>query len=104
MEFIYKLIVVDRLFKEENWTKEDEQIVDEHFAHLQSLLIQNKLILAGKTAGLDKNTYGLVLFQADSYEEAQSIMNRDPAIVKGIMTGYLAEYNIALFNKTFKKE
>ncbi|QMS84583.1 YciI family protein [Candidatus Xianfuyuplasma coldseepsis] len=103
-EYVYKLILVDRLFVEDNWTDEDEAIIGRHFAHLQSLQKNNQLILAGKTAGLDNNTYGLVLFTAKDDKDAEAIMNRDPAIVEGIMTGTLQEYNVALFNPTYKKE
>lgn len=103
-EFVYKLILVDRLFLEENWTEEDEAIIGRHFAHLLDLQQSNQLILAGKTAGLDLDTYGLVLFTAHDNDEAQAIMDRDPAIVEGIMTGTLQEYNVALFNSTYKKE
>jgi len=104
MEFIYRLTLIDRLFTSENWTEEDQNIIREHFSHLQSLLLQNKLIIAGKTAGLDPDTIGLVIFQAESLEEANFIMNSDPAIKKGIMTGQVQEYTTALFNKSYKKE
>ena len=104
MEFIYKLILVDRLFQEENWTSDDEAIVGEHFAHLQNLLKEGKLILAGKTAGLSTDTYGICIFRADSIEAAQTIMESDPAIQKGIMTATLQEYHVALYNNAYKKE
>ena len=103
-EFIYKLILIDRLFIAENWTNEDETIIGRHFKHLQSLEQNGQLILAGKTAGLDRNTYGIVLFTASSLEEAKTIMDNDPAIVEGIMNGTLQEYNVALFNPNYKKE
>lgn len=103
-EYIYKLILMDRLFIAENWTNKDEEIIGRHFAHLQSLEQDNRLILAGKTAGLDRSTYGLVLFAAKDEQEAQSIMDKDPAITEGIMKGTLHEYNIALFNPNYKKE
>ncbi len=104
MEFVYKLILEDRLFQEENWTEKDEKIVSEHFNHLLQLKEQNKLILAGKTAGLDTTTYGLCIFTADSLKEATAIMNNDPAVKSGIMKATLHEYNIALFNPGYKGE
>lgn len=104
MEFVYKLILEDRLFQEENWTKEDEKIVSAHFNHLVQLKDKNKLILAGKTAGLDTTTYGLCIFTADSLEEATSTMNSDPAVQSGIMKATLHEYNVALFNPGYQDE
>ena len=103
-EYIYKLTLVERLFVADNWTDEDEQTVFEHFEHLKDLLHQNKLILAGKTAGLDNTTYGIVVFQASDWEEANTIMNRDPALQHGIMTAVLHEYNVALHNPNFTKK
>ncbi len=103
MEFIYKLLLVDRLFIEKNWTEEDEIIVEEHFNHLQNLLKNGKLIMAGKTNGLSLDTYGIVVFKAETKQEAKSIMKNDPAITKGIMTGHLQEFNTALFNNEYKK-
>lgn len=100
MDFLYRLKVVDRLLVEENWKEEDEAIIGRHFKHLQKLQSDNKLILAGKTKGLDKDTLGLVIFSADSKEEAEKIMNSDPAIKEEIMTGFLQEYVVALYKKS----
>ena len=82
--------------------QKDEAIVSRHFRHLVELEKEGKLILAGKTDGLDPNTKGLVFLQAESIEKAQKIMERDPAIMEGVMTGTLQEFNVALFNKNYK--
>jgi len=102
-EYIYKLTLIHRLLKTENWTKSDEEITADHFSYLKDLLEKDQLILAGKTAGLDTDTYGLVLFKAANYDEAMKIMKNDPAVQNGIMSGYLQEYSIALLNNHFKK-
>lgn len=101
-DFVYTLVLVDRLFDEDKWTQKDEAIVSRHFKHLVDLETNKKLIMAGKTEGLDPNTKGLVFFQAESLEKAQKIMDSDPAIMEGIMTGTLQEFNVALFNKNYK--
>jgi uncharacterized protein YciI len=103
MEFIYKLILREDLFEEQNWTEKEELIVSKHFNYLQTLLQKDILILAGKTDGLDETTYGIVLFKANSREEATTIMNNDPAIINHVMTGTLHQYNIALYNNEYKK-
>ncbi len=103
MEYIYKLILEDRLFNEENWTEEDEKIVSDHFNNLLNLKKQNRLVLAGKTDGLDTNTYGIVIFTAESDEEAKTFMENDPAVKQGIMTGYLQRYNVALISEDYIK-
>lgn len=96
-EYIYKLVLIERLNQDENWTDEDNQIVDKHFNYLKELLNQNKLILAGRTTNEDK--FGIVIFEAETDEDAQEIMNNDPAILNGIMTGQLYPYRVALMRK-----
>jgi uncharacterized protein len=95
-QFLYKLKLVDRLTDDKNWTDKENESVGRHFGYLQKLLQDKTLILAGKTKGLDPSTFGIVIFQADSEDEAQSIMNGDPAVKEGIMTAELFPYQIAL--------
>jgi len=47
-------------------TPEEEVILDEHFDYLQNLLVQNVLILAGRTLNSDPTTFGIVIFKASS--------------------------------------
>lgn len=60
-QFIYILKLIPSLLNVDNWTAHDEEIVDRHFAKLQELLKEEKLILAGKTVGLDEKTFGIVI-------------------------------------------
>ena len=59
-DYVYTLVLIDRLFVEKNWTEKDEAIVSRHFKHLVGLESEGILIFAGKTDGLDPNTKGLV--------------------------------------------
>lgn len=95
-QFIYVLKLIPRLLKESNWTDADNEIVGSHFAHLQSLLAEGRLILAGKTEGLDEKTFGIVIFEAYDLESAQKQMMHDPAVQEGIMDAELYPYTIAL--------
>lgn len=95
-QFIYILKLIPELLNENNWTEKEEAIVERHFVKLQELLAEGKLILAGKTEGLDEKTFGIVIFKADSDEEAQSIMKNDPGVAEGIMTAELFPYRVAL--------
>lgn len=103
-EYLYRLTLIDRLLSADNWSNNDEEIIHRHFDNLVSLKEKNILLLAGKTAGNDKDTIGLVIFKAPSYEDALNIMNSDPAIKEGIMTGFLQEYNAAVLNLNYKKD
>jgi len=96
MQFIYVLKPIPRLQKEANWTDSDNAVVDRHFVHLQSLLSQGVLILAGKTEGLDEKTFGIVIVQADDLASAQKLVILDPAVTEGVMTAELFPYTVAL--------
>ena len=100
MQFIYVLRPIPALLDQKNWTEKEEKITARHFANLQALLKEGKLILAGKTGGLDEKTFGIVILETSSEEEAISIMNRDPAISEGIMRGELFPYRVALLRKS----
>lgn len=95
-QFIYTLKLIPSLLIQENWSKEEEDIVNRHFARLQELLEAGKLILAGKTLGIDEKTFGIVIIEVDSEEEALMIMKSDPAVAEGIMQSELYPYKVAL--------
>ncbi len=95
-QFIYVLKLIPRLLDENNWTAVEEETVGRHFEMLKSMLAEGKLILAGKTDGLSEKTFGIVIFEAASEEEALGIMNGDPAVAGGVMTAELFGYHAAL--------
>ncbi len=98
-QFIYVLKLIPHLLNMENWTEREEKIVDRHFNKLRELLEEGKLVLAGKTLGMDEKTFGIVILEVYSEEEALTIMKNDPAVFEGIMTAELFPYKIALFRK-----
>lgn len=95
-QFIYVLKLKPSLLDQSNWTDREERAVDEHFAMLQGLLGEGKLILAGRTLNMDEKTFGIVILEVDSEEEAVSIMKNDPAVSQGVMTAELFPYRVAL--------
>lgn len=97
MQFIYFLNLTERLIDDNNWTEKDEKIVSDHFKRLLQMKDNGQLILAGKTS--DRDPVGVVIFNAKNHEEAFKIMNDDPAIRKGIMSGELRPYRVALISE-----
>lgn len=95
-QFIYVLKLIPTLLDEGNWTEKEEKIVSAHFNMLQELQRDGRLILAGRTLNMDEKTFGIVILEVDSEEEAQTIMRDDPAIAEGIMTAELFPYRVAL--------
>lgn len=102
-QFIYILKLIPRLIDQAKWTQREENIVDRHFAKLQKLLGDGKLILAGRTLNMDEKTFGIVIIEVESEEEALNIMNNDPAVSEGVMTAELFPYRVALM-RTGEKE
>ncbi|BCB02813.1 YciI family protein [Bacillus sp. KH172YL63] len=99
MEFIYMLKLIPRLFKEENWTAKDEEIVQRHFSRLKEWTDQGVVTLAGRTLNEEENAFGIVIFEAEGEESARTFMNEDPAVKEGIMTAELFPYRIALLKE-----
>ena len=98
-QFIYVLKLAPYLIDVNNWTDKEEEIVDRHFAYLQDLLKDGKLILAGRTLNNDETTFGIVILETETEEEALNIMKSDPAVVAKIMTAELYPYRVALIRE-----
>lgn len=77
----------------ETMTPAEEAVMDEHFAYLQSLQARGSLRLAGPC--LD-GAFGIVLLIVDSAEEAQGMMEADPAVRSGIVQAEIHPFKISL--------
>lgn len=104
MEYLYRLSLKEEFLELDAWTTKEEMIIRNHFKHLLSLKEEGLLLVAGKSKGNDKDTIGLVIFKAPSEETALDIMNSDPAVKEGLMTGFLQEYSSAVINTSYKKD
>ncbi|MGY5854524.1 MAG: YciI family protein [Candidatus Thorarchaeota archaeon] len=72
---------------------ETEKIVSEHFSHLQKLLADGILVVAGRFSEV---LIGLVIINVNNHEDALEIMNKDPAVIAGIFHAELYPWSIAL--------
>lgn len=75
-------------------TDHEADVFGDHFEHLARLLADGVLILAGPTLG-PTNT-GLCVFEAPDEEAARAVMESDPAIARGVVTGELREMRVSL--------
>lgn len=95
MEFVY----IIRPHKEnfvETATPLENEIMGSHFNYLKELLAEGKLILAGpETTG----KFGLCVFEAANETEAKNILDNDPAVKAGVVSGELYPYRVSLFKK-----
>ncbi|MGP0095981.1 MAG: YciI family protein [Terriglobales bacterium] len=95
-EFLYKLQLVRGDMLRTGPTALEAAVVAEHFAYLQDLNAQGVIIFVGRTLNTDETTMGLAVFRAESEDDARQIMNRDPAVQKGVMTPTLYPFKVVL--------
>lgn len=101
-QFIYVLRLEKAMYDSAAWTPEKSKIVQEHFAYLQKLHSDGILVLAGRAeTDLDK-TFGIVVFEAASLEEAKLIAESDPAVKNKIMNVEVFPFGIALLKGSIK--
>ena len=74
-------------------TPEEEQAMRDHFAYLTSLLDAGRLILAGPS--LDP-PFGIIVFEAESEEEARRLVEGDPSVAAGVQTPELHPFRASL--------
>lgn len=72
----------------------ERAVWDDHFEHLQRLLQDGVLILAGPTRG--RLNTGITIFEAEDEAAAREVMEADPAVASGIATGELRPFLVAL--------
>jgi uncharacterized protein YciI len=60
--------------------EEKKKLFDGHMANIKKLADENKLVVAGPFMKNDKNYRGIFIFNCSTIEEAQSLVNSDPAV------------------------
>lgn len=101
-QFLYQLKLRDNLLEEANWTQKENEVVKQHFLRLQRDTENKKVIFAGRTLNTDSSSFGIVVFLAESEHSANEYMNKDPAIIAGIMKGFLFPFRVALIQPNFE--
>jgi uncharacterized protein YciI len=95
-QFVYLISPKRADFHPSNMTEREREVMGIHFGHLQQLLAEEKLILAGPC--LD-GKYGICVLEADSEAEARRMMESDPAVVHGVMNCELHHFRVSLFRE-----
>ncbi|MHA2247245.1 MAG: YciI family protein [Candidatus Hodarchaeales archaeon] len=91
----YMVIIKGRPNFPNTMTEEEEKIMKEHFEYLKSLLLQDKLVMAGPT--LD-DSGGIIILNATSEDIARDIMSKDPSVSSGIMKPLYHPFRVSLIN------
>jgi uncharacterized protein YciI len=95
-EYLYKIQPTRARMLPEGPTPEEAAIVSQHFDYLSRLTDQAVVVLAGRTLTTDEHSFGIVIFRAESDEDARTIVENDPAVRAGVMRAELYPYQIAL--------
>jgi uncharacterized protein YciI len=95
-QFIYVLRLVPRLHADSAWTKEDNAVLERHFARFQEATKSGQLILAGRTKEPGDKTFGIAIFRASDEAAARAFMEADPTVSAGLMTAELHPFAVAL--------
>jgi uncharacterized protein YciI len=66
--------------------KEREEVFKGHFANMERLAGEGKLVLAGPFGRNDKALRGLFVFAVSTVEEARALAETDPAVRAGVFT------------------
>ena len=74
-------------------TDEESRIMETHAGHLEKLLDEGVLVLAGPTYG--RINTGIAVIEAPDEAAARAIMESDPAISSGQMTGELRQMRVS---------
>ena len=98
-EFIYAFDPVrpEMIDNPDAWTEEDVRIFEEHFAYLKKATEEGIVLLAGRAQ--DGVGPAIVIFEADSEEEARHFMENDPFVAGGLMRASLHPFRAALVRK-----
>ncbi len=74
-------------------TQKQQTIVDEHFEYLKNAFSNGKITLVGRCL---EGEFGIVIFHADSENQAKEFMDNDPAVKNGLMATELHPFRIVL--------
>lgn len=72
-------------------TASEQKIVDHHFALLQEAHRQGKVALVGRC---DDTPLGIIILQVNSLQEAEAILDNDPAVRAGLMKAKLYPFTV----------
>ena len=79
------------------WTDDDKAAVGMHFAALQKLQREGKLVFAGRTTNAAST--GFIILKNMTEAEARAVLAEDPAVRRGIMSAEFQPFQTALKEK-----
>ncbi len=96
MQFIYILTLNKKYHEQQNWTEETNATMSAHFNYLKDLFEQGVMKHVGRTdmPFESEDLNGYAIFETESSESANTIMQNDPAVRDVLMSAKLLPYLI----------
>lgn len=94
MQYLYLLRPTRPDFVSHRPSDKDEAILEEHLRYLEELEHRGIVVMAGHTTSEDAQSFELCAIEAASENAARDIMNKDPAVWRGIMTAELFPFRV----------
>ena len=95
-EFLYLVRPTRPAMLTDGMTAAEESTLAAHFAYLRQLADQGIVRLAGRTQETGAQTFGIVVLRADTVDDAQRLVDADPAVAHRVMTAELFPFRIAI--------
>ncbi|AEF54212.1 YCII-related protein [Marinomonas posidonica IVIA-Po-181] len=95
-QYLYKIVPTRPEMLISGPTDNESVLLEQHYKYLHELTVQGIVRIAGRTLVEDESTFGIVVFNAVSEDEARHLMNADPAVKQGVMHAELYPFRIAL--------
>ena len=92
--YLFEAVRPEMVTDPDAWSEEDIRIGQEHFAYLKAATEAGKVLLAGRSP--DGIGPAIVIFEADSEEQARRFMENDPFVSSGLMRARLHPFRAAL--------
>ena len=96
-QYIYQFLPGDRAglaTDRDAWTEDDDRVAEEHYQRLLKATEEGIVILAGRS--LDGVGPAIVVFEAETDEDAHRFMEEDPFIFNGLFRAALHPFRAAL--------
>ncbi len=97
-QYLYRVELTRPAMLTEGPTDPEREAVAAHFVYLQGLVDQGVVYMAGRTQNLGEDTFGICVFHAATEADARTIMQDDPAVLRGVMRAELFPFRVALWS------
>jgi uncharacterized protein YciI len=97
-QYIYVMHALDpaKAASRDSWTKEDQETFNLHWTRLERARDEGRLILAGRSQDGDGRGPAIVIFEAESDDDAQRFFEEEPFFVQGFAQGTLHPFRVAV--------